>query len=51
MSSHALNRLAKYGDRREWTLNGLLPGMQVETAMIVGNKGSGNHPVEYGERP
>jgi hypothetical protein len=43
--------MAMYGDRLEWTLNGLLPGKQVGTATIVGNKGSGNHPFEYGEWP
>ena len=32
--------MTEYGDRREWTLNGLLSGTHVELQTIVRNKGS-----------
>ena len=33
-------RMTDYGDRREWTLNGLLSGTHRGTETIVGNNGS-----------
>ena len=39
-SSRALTRVSEYGDRREWTLNGLLSGTHRGTETIVRNKGS-----------
>src|SRR5215213_283806 len=38
--SQAPTRVTEYGDRREWTLNGLLSGTHRGTETIVRNKGS-----------